>query len=90
MTMSKLAYISVNKQTVARNSRTGSKDAAIAVRFGKSGKAIYTNSVSIDGPSRLVSDPAKPILRCGARLVLIAPAASVRLTDRLGKRHADT
>jgi hypothetical protein len=73
----KLAYISVNKQTVARNSRTGSKDAAIAVRFGKSGKAFYTNSVKINGPSELVYDPTKPILRCGARLVLIAPADAI-------------
>lgn len=82
--MSKLAYISVNKQTVARNSRSGSKDAAIAIRFGKSGVPTYVNEVEINGPSRLVYDPAKPILRCGARLVLVTDAANVRLSQSGG------
>lgn len=67
----KHAYVSVNRQIISRNSRTGSRDAAISVRVGKSGKPRYVKRLKINGPSELLYDPAKPILKCGARLVIV-------------------
>jgi hypothetical protein len=78
--MPKLAYISVNKQTIARNARKGTADAAIAVRFGRSGKPTYVNRLTVNGPCELIYDPMRPILKCGARLVLVTDAANVNIT----------
>jgi hypothetical protein len=47
------------------------------VRIGKSGKPRYVRKLTIKGPSQLVYDPAKPILKCGARLVIITEAEHV-------------
>jgi len=81
----KRAYISVNKQTVAKNSRTGSRDPAIAVRTSKSGKAEMVNRVAINGPCEVIYTPDKPILKCGARLVIEADAEDVFIQTRQGK-----
>jgi hypothetical protein len=75
--MKKLAYISVNRQIIARNARHGTKEPAISVRIGKSGKPRYVRSLKINGPSKLLYDPSKPILKCGARLVIITEAEHV-------------
>jgi hypothetical protein len=39
----------------------------------------YTREIRINGPSRLVYDPAKRILNCGARLVIEAESGSVEI-----------
>jgi hypothetical protein len=39
----------------------------------------YTREIRINGPSRLVYDPAKRILSCGARLVIEAESGSVEI-----------
>lgn len=67
-------YISINKHVIARNARHGTNEPAIAVRTSKSAKAQYCHEAEIQGPSKLVYSPDKPILRCGARLVLITEA----------------
>ncbi len=69
--MKKKAYISVNKQIINRNARNGTNEPAISWRIGKSGKSHYVKEITINGPCRLIYDPHKPILKCGARLVII-------------------
>jgi hypothetical protein len=64
------AYISVNRQIIARNARHKTSDPAISYRRGKSGKPTYVKELIIDGPCKLMYDPLKPILKCGARLVI--------------------
>ena len=67
----KMAYVSVNRQVIARNARNGGKEPAISVRIGKSGSPKYVKKLKINGPCELVYDPEKPILKCGARLVIV-------------------
>jgi hypothetical protein len=71
------AYISVNGHKIRSNSKNGTREPTIAVRIGKRGEPIYTSRVKINGPSELVYDPAHRILKCGARLVLVANADDV-------------
>ncbi len=66
----KKAYISINRQIIARNARNGTSDNAISYRIGKSGKPVYVRELTITGPSTLRYSPHKPILKCGARLVI--------------------
>lgn len=68
--MSKV-YISVNKHKIASNARCGTNDPPISIRFSKSGKPIYTDHVTVTGGKvELLYCPDKPILKCGARLVM--------------------
>lgn len=66
----KKKYISVNKHVIAHNARHGTNDPPIRVTVGKSGPGVYCWSVDIQGPSRLLYSADKPILKCGARLVI--------------------
>lgn len=61
-------YISVNRHRI----RSG--EPPVRVARTKSAKADYFRSVKIEGPSELISSPDKPILKCGARLVIITEA----------------
>lgn len=58
-----MIYVSINGHTIRKNAVLGTDDPPIRIARTKS-------EVVIDGPSRLLYSPAKPILRCGARLVL--------------------
>lgn len=71
-------YISVNRRVIAKNSATGSDDPPISIRHNKSGQPYYCRELEIQGPSRLMYDSRKPILSCGARLV-IATEANVKV-----------
>lgn len=67
-------YISVNKHIIAGNLRHGRNDPPIRVSRGKSGKPKYGYTVKILGSSELVYNSQEPILKCGARLVLVTDA----------------
>jgi hypothetical protein len=74
-----MKYVSINGQTIRRNSRHG--EAAAPIRIAKSrtdSRPTYANEIEIVGPARLVYTPDKPIMRCGARLVL--ECADVKVT----------
>lgn len=70
--------MSVNRHVIARNTVTGSADPVISWRVGKSGKPRYAWGIKIDGPSEVVYDPRRPILKCGARLVIVCDPADVQ------------
>lgn len=63
-------YVTINKHVIAKNARHGTNEPPISVRSTKNGKAEYFRSVKILGPCELVYDAEKPLLKCGARLVL--------------------
>jgi hypothetical protein len=66
--------IHVNQHVIRRNARDGTSDPVLTVKDYKSNR--LANSVEIDGPSRLVYSPDKP-LACGAK-VWIETHAEVR------------
>lgn len=66
-----MKYVSINAQTIRRNAVTGGEAAPIRIGKSKSdAKPIYASEIEIVGPARLIYDPRKAIMRCGARMVL--------------------
>lgn len=66
-----MKYVSINAHTIRKNAVAGTDSAPIRIAKSKSdAKPSYANEIEIVGPARLVYDPSKPIMRCGARLVL--------------------
>lgn len=62
-----LKRIHVNQHIIRSNRRDGASKAPIAVKTYR--ENVQAHSVKIDGPSRLVYSPDRP-LSCGARLWL--------------------
>lgn len=58
-----LTRIHVNRHKATANRRNGTTDPVIAVRRGRT--VTYHHEVAIEGPSKLVYRPDKP-LSCGA------------------------
>jgi hypothetical protein len=66
-----MKYVSINAHTVRRNAVAGESEAPIRIAKSRNdAKPVYASEIEIIGPARLVYDPRKKILRCGARLVL--------------------
>lgn len=66
-----MKYVSINAHTIRHNAITGGEAAPIRIAKSKSdAKPTYANEIEIVGPARLVYDPRKAIMRCGARMVL--------------------
>lgn len=64
-------YVSINGNVIRGNARHGTDDPPIRIaRSPSDAKPRYAREIAIQGPSRLVYSPDKPIMRCGARLVL--------------------
>ncbi len=57
--------IHVNQHIIKANRKTGSNDPVLTVKTYKTN--VYAHSVKIDGPSRVVYRPDKP-LSCGAHV----------------------
>lgn len=66
-----MKYVSINAHTIRHNAVAGSEDAPIRIARTKSDqKPTYASEIEIVGPARLIYDPKKAIMRCGARMVL--------------------
>lgn len=57
--------IHVNQHVIRRNAKTGSADPVLTVKTYKGN--TYAHEVKVNGPSRIVYSPDKP-LSCGARV----------------------
>jgi hypothetical protein len=57
--------IHVNQHAIKRNIKASTPEPVLTVKTYKSN--TYAHEVSIDGPSRIVYNPSKP-LSCGARV----------------------
>lgn len=66
-------FINVNKHVIARNARSGSDEPPVRISKGKAGKPVYCHEASIPHGSRIVYSANEPILKCGARLVIVCP-----------------
>jgi len=68
-----MVFISINGQTVRSNAKNGTKKPPIRIAKTRSdSNPQYANEVELVGNARLVYDPEKAIMRCGARMVLVA------------------
>lgn len=66
--------IHVNQHRIRSNLKTGANEPVLTVKTYKSN--IYCNEVIIDGPSKVVYSPDKP-LSCGARVWIETDSAFV-------------
>ena len=57
--------VHVNQLVIRKNQKTGERDPVLTVKNYKSN--TYAHEVEIDGPSKIVYSPDKP-LSCGARV----------------------
>ena len=57
--------VHVNQHVVRSNTKTGAREPVLTVKTYKSN--TYANEVQINGPSKVVYSPDKP-LSCGARV----------------------
>jgi len=63
--MGKRTIIHVNQHVIKRNAKTGERQPVLTVKQGRNN--TYAQEVIINGPSRVVYSPDKP-LNCGARV----------------------
>jgi len=57
--------IHVNMHVIRKNNKTGERNPVLTVKTSKSNQ--YAHEVSIEGPSKVIYSPDKP-LSCGARV----------------------
>ncbi len=69
--------IHVNQHVIKANAKSGERNPVLTVKTYKSN--VYAHEVVIDGPSKVVYSPDKP-LSCGAK-VWIETHASVTTSD---------
>ena len=67
--------VHVNQHVIKKNTKEGTDDPAITIKCG--GGNYYCSEAEIQGPSRLMYSPHKPLLSCGARLILETTASVV-------------
>lgn len=65
--------INVNKHVIARNARANTNDPPVRISKGKAGKGVYCHEAQIPEGSRILYSAGEPILKCGARLVIVCP-----------------
>ena len=68
MPRKRIKRIHINMHIIKANAKNGTEEPAITIKVGK--ENIKCMEVTILGNSKLVYSPHKPILACGARLVL--------------------
>lgn len=66
-----MEYVSINGHVIRSNAKRGTDEPPIRIARSKHDKKPrYAREITIKGSSRLIYSPAKPILGCGARLVI--------------------
>ena len=66
-------YIHVNQHKIRANKKHGTNEAVITLKEGRSN--TYCHAVEILGPSKIMyGGNEKPILSCGARVVIMTEA----------------
>lgn len=70
--------IHVNQHVIRSNAKNGTNDPVLSVKRGKTN--TYAHGVVIDGPSRVIYRPEKP-LSCGARVWIETTSDVELITD---------
>ena len=74
MRKSKKTYIHVNQHVIRSNKKNNENEPVITVKQGS--KNIYCHKVQVNGPSRVIyGGNEKPLLSCGARVVIETEAS---------------
>lgn len=68
-------YTHVNRQVIDRNTKQGLDEPAVTFRKGRRGKATYAHEIELPAGSRVIYSAHKPLLPCGARLVIVSDEA---------------
>ena len=71
--------IHVNQHVIRRNVKNETDEPPITIKCGR--ENYYGSEVEIQGPSKLVYSPHKPLLGCGARLILETTSQVVVRTE---------
>lgn len=74
-------YIHVNQHVIRKNKKDGTNEPTITVKRGR--KNVYCHRALITGPSQVIYSADKPILSCGARVVIAteSPVEAYTLLD---------
>jgi len=67
--------VHVNQHVIKRNTKEGTSEPAITIKCGRENH--YCSEAEIQGVSRLIYSPHKPLMSCGARLILETTAPVV-------------
>lgn len=66
-----MKYVTINGHTIRANAIRGTAEPPIRIARTKSDtKPVYASEIELVGAARLMYDPCKALVRCGARLVL--------------------
>jgi hypothetical protein len=63
-------YVHVNQPRMRSNLKHGTNEPVIRYQRGKYGKPVYAHRLSFEGGTVIQSTDGKPLLGCGARLVI--------------------
>ena len=77
-----LKRIHVNQQRIKKNNRTGERKPVFTIKFNK--KTYYTNTISIEGTSKLIYKPDKP-LSCGAKVWVETTNTIITNTEKVNE-----
>jgi hypothetical protein len=72
-------YTHVNRGVIDSNRKHGTNEPAVSVRRGKTGKAWYAHEVELPAGSRMIYSAHKPLLQCGARLVIVSDSEPLKI-----------
>jgi hypothetical protein len=72
MARKRIKRVHVNMHVIRKNTNEGTEDPPITVKVGRENHRC--SEAEILGPSKLVYSAHKPLLNCGARLVLMTTA----------------
>jgi len=81
------SIIHVNQHVIRRNAKNGTAEPVFTVKQGR--KNTYAHSVDIQGPSKLVYSPDKP-LSCGAKVWIETTAPVVLDTQGIDATLTET
>ena len=77
-----LKRIHVNQHVIKKNNRTGERKPVFTIKFNK--KTYYTNAISIEGTSKLIYKPDKP-LSCGAKVWIETTNTIITNTEKVNE-----
>jgi hypothetical protein len=71
-------YVSINGNVIRSNAKHGTATPPIRIaRSPFDAKPVYASEIEIEGPAKLIYDPDKAVMRCGARMVLVCADVKV-------------
>lgn len=70
-------YVHINRGVIDSNRKHTKNDPPISFRKGKYGKSFYAHEIELPESTKVIYNPHDPILKCGARLVIVCETEPV-------------